>query len=187
MIPILLAGPILAFGESLGLPPWALPVAIAGATVAMLILPRLVRKKNMAAGNTASPSTKATADRIQLSLEKLMVELFDMSRDINAQLETRISTLHELIRQADGRIRELQGLTGQKKTPDRPASVPLADLKPRAPGERPLLKTATSADPEHRKIYDLSDQGMTLSEISRATGRPLGEVQLILDLRRKEL
>jgi hypothetical protein len=166
--------------------PWMWGTAFAVLTIMVLLVPRMLQKKKLPARSAPSESSRHTSDRIQLSLEKLMVELFDMSRDINGQLETRITTLHELIRQADNRIQELRRVSGQSIFSDTSSTISMSDLKASAPRQKPLLKTFTSADPEHQKIYALADQGMSLSEISRTSGRPLGEVQLILDLRRAE-
>lgn len=160
--------------------------------VVVMMIPRLRRRR----AGTDRPremtdAERGTAGRIQRSLERLMVELFDMSRDINAQLQTRIETLNQLIRDADDRIVRLNRLAGQDgATPAEPADRQEPTPEATGPGasadEGPALKTGTVADPDHREIYELSDQGATPTEIARKTGRPLGEVQLILDLRRAQ-
>ena len=173
----------------------------------VLYVPRM-RRRNKSRGESVSfdRQSRRTADRIQLSLEKLMVELFDMSRDINAQLDTRMAALQHLLREADDKIRQLKEAGADSarqeqprptppEEPQQPAPDAPADETPNddsAPGETddrpadktPLLKTGTAADPEHREIYRLADEGRTSTEIARQTGRPIGEVQLILDLRK---
>jgi DNA-binding NarL/FixJ family response regulator len=40
-----------------------------------------------------------------------------------------------------------------------------------------------AVDPRHAEVYDLADEGQSAQEIARQTGRPRGEIELILALR----
>jgi hypothetical protein len=48
---------------------------------------------------------------------------------------------------------------------------------------RPAEDSVPSVDPRYAEVYDLADEGQTPQDIARHTGRPRGEVELILALR----
>ncbi|MEM9373835.1 MAG: hypothetical protein AAGA55_09340 [Planctomycetota bacterium] len=59
----------------------------------------------------------------------------------------------------------------------------LADPEsPSAPGKQPDEPRA--ADPTHRRIWELSDDGLPPVEIARTLNQPIGQIELILNLRR---
>ena len=65
-------------------------------------------------------------------------------------------------------------------------------LAPKAPAptaverEEPLRmpERETSTDPLHRRVYELADAGKDVLTIAREIGKPTGQVELILALRR---
>jgi len=99
-------------------------------------------------------------DRLQKAMEELQINVMEFGRDIEARLDTKIRTLEQLIADADERIRQLKEL------------------------ERPGASNAESVPALHKEIYRLADEGVDNIEISRRTGAPPGEVELILGLRK---
>lgn len=121
---------------------------------------------------------------IKRSLEKLLVELEELSRKIHGQIDTKFSKLDQSIVDADKRISVLRILldeakrtTGQaSNTPDTPsASDDESSNRPTNPTREP--------DERHRQIYNLADQGRTPVQIAQELGTTTGEVELILNLR----
>ncbi len=118
-------------------------------------------------------------------MEELLVELQELSRNINAQIDTKFAKLEASIRSADERIarmEQLQAALPERETfdtlltddqlLDRPAAAPAA------PAPRVAI------DPRRRTIFDLADAGKSPLEIAQQTGEPTGEVELILSLRK---
>lgn len=142
--------------------------------------------------------------RVQGSMEDLIIQLEEVSRRVNAQVDTKFAKLEAVVRDADQRIARLEKLLG------RPASASSAGPEP--PGERfeaglapappkppapevappPTVDGAASSEsgafPETRterrqRIYELADKGTTPMTIADLLQMPLGEVELILNLR----
>lgn len=104
--------------------------------------------------------------QVRQDVESLIVELDELARKINAQIDTRFAKLEAVIRDADRRIATLERLANQADQAARPRPAP------------------TSAnDAQHAVVYELADAGKTPIEIARQLGRTPGEVELILNLR----
>jgi hypothetical protein len=94
-------------------------------------------------------------------------------------LDTRLAKLEALIRDADERIDRLQRLTRQVQ--GEPAlDVTVDDEEASAPSPT----RTTPAEHRHAEIYSLADQGRAAADIAHELSRPVGEVELILSLRR---
>jgi hypothetical protein len=105
----------------------------------------------------------------------VMVELQQLSRQINAQIETRFAMLESAIRSADDRIDRITRLL--RETDGQPTlDVTLAD-------DAPAADLAARPDSTRRLIYRLADAGRTPVEIARELGTTTGEVELTLALR----
>ena len=111
-------------------------------------------------------------DELRRSMEKLLVELQEVSREINAQLDTKMRALTQLTDDAQRAIDRLETLTAETGAAAT-ASPATAD----APAP------ARAVDPRHRRVYDLIDSGLSPVEAARETGQSVGEVELILSLR----
>jgi len=154
---------------------YILPIAIVFAT--MLIAYRLVirRPKDPSARQTdARARIAAMRDQHEIrgNLERLIVQLQDLSRQIAGQIDTRFCKLQVLMDQADQKIRQLQQLTDGVQ-----ANGDVAQQQEPQQQEQPL-------DPERRMIYELADSGKNAIEIAQATNKDAGEIELILALRR---
>jgi len=127
--------------------------------------------------NFASLSQQRAVER---EMQNLLVELEQMVRTMNAQLDTRAAKMEQLIADADARIAALRRLQGQQDSSVAPADYPPMRIAPSEPNIEPA-----DVDPRHAEIYSLADGGMTSTEIARKLDRPKGEVELILALRRR--
>jgi len=141
---------------------------------AMMIGARQKLKRLSAAAPPPAIDVRQVRD-IRGVVDRLLVEMEEISREMNARLDTKMAALEELIRQADQRLARLESLpsgppTGAAAAEPKPAASP----EPAPPPEPPS---------RYDSIYDLADQGLSASEISHRTGKPAGEVELILNLR----
>lgn len=121
---------------------------------------------------------------VERDVSNLLVELSEMSRQMTAQIDTRAARLEALVREADEKIERLRslgsgGLGGEPQGILVEAKLLEADAVRMRTGVGPV----PAADPRHAEVYDLADEGQSAQEIARQTGRPSGEVELILALR----
>lgn len=120
-------------------------------------------------------------------LRRWEVEMHDLARDLNAQLDTKIGMLEELIRQAAVQAERLESAIDKASGLARPPSEKLAAAPPvTTKAERidaPEPRPGASAARRQSEIYALADQGLATAAIATRTGCPIGEVELILGLR----
>lgn len=137
--------------------------------------------------NTSRGATAADSDGVVKDIQSAMTGLEQLSRRIHAQLDAKISKLESTIRAADDRINHLARAT--RHTSDRPTlDVTVGEDDVRAslyatPTGGPSSGPSPSDSP-HDAIYRLADSGASVLAIAREAGRPRGEVELILSLRK---
>ncbi|HUU43890.1 MAG TPA: hypothetical protein VMX57_08920, partial [Planctomycetota bacterium] len=96
------AAATLLVAEATGLWVWAL---LAVAIVIVLVLPRRLARRSRILDD---PNRRRTAEEeLRHSMDRLLVELQETSRDINATLDTKMIALGRLIAEADRRIERL--------------------------------------------------------------------------------
>ena len=150
-----------------------LALFIAGLIVIVFVLRRHAAMRQRSSGNPARP---ASADQeLRRSMDQLLVELQETSREINATIDTKTAVLNKLIEDADRRIETLKAM--ESKTP-------IGQTGMSAPPSAPVSDEARRRAEIEREILRLADSGKTELEIARATGVPRGEVELVLSLRR---
>jgi hypothetical protein len=165
-------------------------IAIGVITIVYVVLVKPLRAKKNKDPLARPPAESGLARQrgIEREMSSLLVELSDMSRQMTAQLDTRAAKLETLIQEADEKIATLRALSGG----DCRIEGVLAEAKSREPGSLALpdagvgrlsFADPTPMDPRHAEVYDLADEGQSAQEIARHTGRPRGEVELILALR----
>jgi hypothetical protein len=143
----------------------------------LLFRPRFKKKDPLEKPAFGSLAAQRSVER---QMQNLLVELSEMARQMNAQVDTRAAKLQELIKQADERIAALKKVEGD--APEPKEFVPPPDpAPPPAPVEAPA--PIVELDPRHAEIYTLADQGKGAKEIATHLNRPSGEVELILALR----
>jgi hypothetical protein len=161
-------GTIPEAAEGAGGSPTLWLLALAAAIFAGVALLRL-RPRGIARGDR--PGSFADAGELaRAELERLVVEIQDLSREHIARLDAKIRLLSQLLAECDRKQKELESLLG-RPSPAAPAKTEAAAPAARAP------------NPLHEQVYSLRDAGKDLLEICNATGLEKGEVELILGLR----
>ena len=119
-------------------------------------------------------------------LERLMVEIEELSKRFASQLDAKSIQLDRLLSEADQRIAQLERL-GRDAVEFGPSSF---DTTVGGPGSSPTGQETgssndqASVDPLTRSVYELADQGHDASQIARQLNEHVGKVELILALRR---
>lgn len=156
-------------------------VLVAGALLLMVTRRNIKRRQSdgRSCAPFASPRASLTSDRarrdLQESMEKLLLELEQLSREINSQVDTRLRALNLLIQEADQKIRQLRRMQG---LPEDDGS-PTADLPP--PRREPHPEVTSE---RYARVYNLAERGLSVVEIAHELDMLTGEVELILALRR---
>ncbi len=111
---------------------------------------------------------------LRQAMEALLAQLEDVSRRINAQTDTRIAKLEALLREADARTGGPPDSTSSRDVALKTASVAASRVAP-APERRPQ---------RFARVYELADSGTAPLAIADTLQVPVGEVELILNLRK---
>jgi hypothetical protein len=127
---------------------------------------------------------------VERQMQNLLVELSEMARQMNAQLDTRSQKLQLLLDDADQRIAKLEKLQTQGEGVKSQPAAEAIRLNPpataraiTAPSSPAINLPVDPLDAQHQQIYALADQGQGPGDIARELNRPRGEVELILALR----
>lgn len=162
--------------------PWPVVIGIFVATTAMIVMTRRrTQRSAQPTRRTPAPrSTDTTRRQIEGDLHAVMIELESLARQVNAQIETKYRKLEAVIRDADARIAELRRLEG---TPERQSSG-AAVLDVTVGADDRTEPAAPTPRVDAAAVRRLADAGTPAGEIARQLGRPIGEVELILALRR---
>jgi hypothetical protein len=91
--------------------------------------------------------------------------------------------LEALLREADEKIALLRSLGGGASGAPHGVLIEAKLLESDAVPMRGTEERISAVDPRHAEVYDLADGGQSAQDIARQTGRPRGEVELILALR----
>jgi hypothetical protein len=164
---------------------WPLLVLAAGATVILILVRRRSRQDGL------SPREQARQHRDQLQrrrgveddLRDIMLELQNVSRQVNAQLDNKFQRLEAVISDADQRIAALKGLVGGQ---DRTGAAADVDVTIGEPADRDDSVRAARMLLRRQQVHRLAGQGMTAGQIARQLDQPVGEVELIMALRAAE-
>lgn len=158
-------------------------IATLAAIIIIILVVMNMRKRRPPDPTPRRPRSDATPDSrpatgLPRDIEHLMVQLEELSRGINAQIDTKFAKLEQSIADADKRITALRTLldyprSDAKSSRDVTPQEPRASVPTRSPG----------ADDRFQAIYELADQGLSPVEIGRKLGRRTGEIELILNLR----
>jgi hypothetical protein len=140
----------------------------------------------------AKEETQATRQ-----IEQWEVRMHDVARELSARLDSKIMAVELLVREAQEQIarwERLQGAASQPATP--PAASGPFDAAPAAhSGTQAAALARSNSRPHvlprshsrrHQEVYALSDAGQSSAEIAAQLGSPIGEVELILGLRRDQ-
>lgn len=159
--------------------PWGLPVSSSTLAAAAVLMGLMLLtyawkalRKGPAAARAAAPAARAAtptpAPRPTPSVadEALASDLQELADRLASQLDARAERLEALLARADRTLRELRAASRAAPTEPAPAT-------PSTPDDRGF-----------HEIHALADQGLGALDIAKRTGRPTGQVELILNLRR---
>lgn len=147
------------------------------AGVYLLLRPMLRKKKDPL--EKAPFANLHTQRAVEKQMQNLLVELSDMVRTMNAQIDTRAAKLEVLIREADEKLAQLKSAT--QSSTGIPAPLTGRAYTPPPPADRPVMEM----DSRHAQVYTLADAGRSAAEIAATLDRAKGEIELILALRAK--
>ncbi len=158
-----------------------------GVVLLVIIMMRLTARKQRQSGSTPQSHARDHVAKLKEEhaakgdMRELMVELQDLSRDINAQIDTRFAKLEVSIRAADERIDLLERLS--RAAEGRPTIDTVVSGDDELPPLLPEQPHVERSEPPHARIYDLADGGRNSIQIAQETGKTPGEIELILSLR----
>ncbi len=166
------------------------PIVVVGAIgLMMLVRGRRTRSAGSSAPPTARrrrPNSAAGDDEVaarDLSNEILrsQIDFHEFARELQARLDNKLSALQSLVVAADQRIAELERLRVDAVVQGtRPPGPHFAGGESSPRGELPSETTSRYA-----AIYALADAGHGPASIGARLGEPIGEVELVLSLRRR--
>jgi hypothetical protein len=129
---------------------------------------------------------------LRVGLVDLCERVDDSLNRLESQSEVRISRLEQLLAAADERINGLgrlqqdasaQAVVGPRN--DRSADSPAAGLTAEASASTAALESEPPAvSSRTKRIHEMADEGLPAIKIAEAVAVPLGEVELVLNLRR---
>jgi len=157
-------------------------IGIGVATIVYVAFIRPLGKKKKDKDPLARPPGLARQRSVERDMSNLLVELSEMARQMTGQLDTRAARLEALLREADEKIATLRSLQ-PGGGPPHGVLVEAKLLEADAVPMRTAEDASVAVDPRHAEVYDLADEGQSAQEIARQTGRPRGEIELILALR----
>ncbi len=188
----------------------ALALAAAVMIITFLLL-RRYRRRTMGASpkqyqreiDTATNKSAA----VKRDMERLLVELNELARQINGQIDTRYAKLEQTMADADRRISALRVLIRSAKTElkavlDETAAssggggddltleslditIGDEDDAPTALEPSRAESRTASEDGPNQRICELADEGRKAIEIAQELDRNVGEIELILNLRNR--
>lgn len=162
-------------------------IGVGVVTIVYIAFIRPMRGKKDPLNKPAPDAGLARQRGVEREMSNLLVELSEMARQMTAQLDTRAAKLEALIREADERIAILQAAGGAAPTGGDQVLIEAKVLEshalPMTESRMTVMEQPAVPDPRHSEVYDLADEGQSAQDIARQTGRPRGEVELILALR----
>jgi len=129
-------------------------------------------------GPSAPKPTRAPRGNQIEHMRAVMAEVQELTRASVAQMESRITKLESLIREADERLARMQGVSPQRAE-HRP-EMPHVEVRRTTPS-RPSIGT----DELSQRVFALADAGRSPGDIARELSEHTGKVELILALRQE--
>ena len=123
---------------------------------------------------TASKKSKKQAD-----LPAMVSQLQDLAEQIHRQVDQELARLEQTRLLAAQESDRLEALLAKTHSNSNPCSQDLQQVLGRSDGQAGLFD-------KHRQVYDLASQGLAPLEIAQRTGQSLGQIQVILALRKPE-
>ncbi len=130
---------------------------------------------------------RSSAERAPLpeAAEHWEVEMHELARELSGRLDSKMSALQHLIHEADRAAARLEAAL-RAAEPGTQAECLRTEQHPPVDPAPAAERSATAAEPgRYDEIYLLSDYGHPPAEIAQRVGLPIGEVELILSLRKR--
>ncbi|MFZ2445905.1 MAG: hypothetical protein WAW37_06075 [Syntrophobacteraceae bacterium] len=115
------------------------------------------------------------------SFGKIIEEAGVISREFEANLAQRQELIRDITARLDQRLQEAQDLCARLERLERTGAESLKALSEAA--EAPMTGRHASRN-DHQKVLILAKKGMNPTEIAKSLKKPLGEVELILNLQK---
>ena len=133
------------------------------------------------------PQREASLQREPLagSAASWEVEMHELARELSGRLDSKMGALEQLIRDADRAAARLEAALRATAVQARPSdeAPPSSQAEALLPGR---AGPSAQAEPgRYDEIYLLADYGHPASEIAQRVGLPIGEIELILSLRKR--
>ncbi|HYA40621.1 MAG TPA: hypothetical protein VEF34_04930 [Syntrophobacteraceae bacterium] len=124
------------------------------------------------------PRMSKKDESVMKSFERIVEETAEISKSFEINLEKRQELLQQITAKLDHRIQEARNLCER-----------LGDEFSRAGTDRRPVRHSSGAgerphNPDQQKVLALSRKGLNASEIAKSLKRPVGEVELILNLQK---
>jgi len=114
------------------------------------------------------------------------VRMYDTARELSAQLDSKMSALRALAAEADRAAARLEAALERSDGFGPLRGHQAQSLAAAGESRRDSLLTDVAPRAHRREeVYTLADYGYAPAEIARRLGTPVGEVELILSLRKK--
>jgi hypothetical protein len=143
-----------------------LDVVILGLLVALL-----AGRKQRVSGNS---------EAVIQSFEEIIEQTTAISREFGINLEQRRESIQQITATLDRRLQDAQGMCERMELMSRACAENLKALTEAAPAE----SKRDQGKCDQRKVLYLAGKGLGASEIAKSLKKPLGEVELILNLQR---
>lgn len=164
-----------------------------GTAAAVMILLRNLRRANRKSREMDRPA-RDRLDELRdhaatsTSLHATMAQTQDAVQRMVGQLEAKAVRVESLLDLAEQRLADYQArlaeLESRAALLDRASNPDQARTAPGSSTPHYPSPAMPAADPLHRRVHELADQGLSPVEIARRIDRPTGQIELILALRR---
>ncbi len=128
------------------------------------------------------------AHRYRDAADNAIVEMLEMSRTLNAQIDTKIRVLNRLVKDAEDKTAALQKMLTQagfaldNGVPEQNVSCETAKQAGKSiSGRSNRSDTGAFMSELHERIHLLHNQGKTAAEIAKATNLSTTEVRFVID------
>ncbi len=163
-----------------------------GVLILVMIMIRML-KRNLSRNATAkegTPRERLDQLRAQASaispVDTYEAEAEELTRRLSAIMDNKAARLELLIEEADDRLARLDRASLGASVQTRPMEHDAGAFRTSAPEPaRTAPPPERHVDPTQRQIYELADSGLGPVEIAQRLDQPIGQVELILNLRRR--
>lgn len=122
-----------------------------------------------------------TPNRYREAADQAIVDLLETSRELNAQVDTKIRILNRLVKDAEeqaARLERLLALSAEEETGGTEDSRPSLPSPPPAAPEPPARVFRSEL---HERIFRLREEGKSIAEIAKTTSLSTTEVRFAIE------